>query len=53
MTDEAAIRELIIRWADAVHRGDLDSVLADYRDSWRPFFEYQRAPLVPAHRLVR
>jgi uncharacterized protein (TIGR02246 family) len=64
MTDEAAIRELIIGWADAVHRGDIDSVLADhdsdivmfdvpppyqglrgldeYRDSWPPFFEWQR-----------
>ena len=30
MTDEAAIRELITRWADAVHTGDLDTVLADH-----------------------
>ena len=30
MTDEAAIRELITRWADAVHVGDLDSLLADH-----------------------
>jgi uncharacterized protein (TIGR02246 family) len=64
MTDEAAIRELIIRWADAVHTGDLETVLADhdpnivmfdvpppynglrgigaYRESWPPFFEWQR-----------
>jgi uncharacterized protein (TIGR02246 family) len=64
MTDEAAIHELITRWADAVHGGDLDSVLVDhdsdivmfdvpppyqglrglddYRDSWPPFFEWQR-----------
>ncbi len=30
MSDEAAIRELITRWAEAVHTGDLDSVLADH-----------------------
>jgi uncharacterized protein (TIGR02246 family) len=64
MTDEAAIRDLITRWATAVHTGDLDSVLTDhdsrivmfdvpppyqglrgldeYRDSWPPFFEWQR-----------
>jgi uncharacterized protein (TIGR02246 family) len=64
MNDEAAIRALITRWADAVHAGDLDAVLADhdpdivmfdvpppydglrgidaYRDSWPPFFEWQR-----------
>jgi len=30
MTDEAAIRELITRWAKAVHVGDLESVLADH-----------------------
>jgi uncharacterized protein (TIGR02246 family) len=30
MSDEAAIRELITRWAKAVHDGDLDSVLADH-----------------------
>jgi uncharacterized protein (TIGR02246 family) len=29
---ERAIRELIERWADAVHRGDLDTVLADHAD---------------------
>jgi uncharacterized protein (TIGR02246 family) len=29
MTDQDAIRELILRWADAVHTGDLETVLAD------------------------
>ena len=64
MTDEAAIRELVTRWADAVHSGDLKSVLKDhdsdivmfdvppphdgvrgidaYRETWPPFFEWQR-----------
>ena len=64
MSDEDAIRELIIRWADAVHVGDLETVLADhdpdivmfdvppphdgvrgidaYRETWPPFFEWQR-----------
>jgi len=27
---EQEIRDLILRWADAVHRGDLDTVLADH-----------------------
>ena len=62
--DETAVRELIARWAEAVHAGDLDGVLADhdsdivmfdvpppydgirgidaYRESWPPFFEWQR-----------
>ena len=62
--DEAQIRTLIQHWADAVHRGDLDGVLADhsdnivmfdvpppddgvrgieaYRETWPPFFEWQR-----------
>ncbi|MGW3286406.1 YybH family protein [Streptomyces sp. NPDC001002] len=30
--DEARIRALIIRWADAVHRGDLAAVLADHAE---------------------
>ena len=30
MSDEATIRELIERWAAAVHTGDLDSVLQDH-----------------------
>ena len=64
MSDEDAIRKLILRWADAVHVGDLKTVLADhdpdivmfdvpppydglrgidaYRESWPPFFEWQR-----------
>ena len=64
MTDEAAIRDLITRWAEAVHAEDLQTVLAEhdpdivmfdvpppyegvrgieaYRDSWPPFFEWQR-----------
>ncbi|MGE2719061.1 YybH family protein [Mycolicibacterium celeriflavum] len=29
-TDETAIRELITRWAKAVHDGDLDTVVADH-----------------------
>jgi uncharacterized protein (TIGR02246 family) len=29
---EQEIRDLIERWADAVHRGDLDTVLADHGD---------------------
>jgi uncharacterized protein (TIGR02246 family) len=31
-TDEAQIRTLIERWAAAVHRGDMDGVLADHAD---------------------
>jgi uncharacterized protein (TIGR02246 family) len=64
MSDDQQIRELVERWATAVHGGDLDGVLADhtddivmfdvpppenglrgmaaYRDSWPPFFEWQR-----------
>jgi uncharacterized protein (TIGR02246 family) len=63
--DHQQIRELIIRWANAVHAGDLDTVLADhaedivmfdvpppedgvrglaaYRNTWPPFFEWQRS----------
>jgi uncharacterized protein (TIGR02246 family) len=32
MDDEAQIRALIERWADAVHTGDLETVLADHAD---------------------
>ena len=32
MNDERQIRALIERWADAVHSGDLDRVLADHSD---------------------
>ena len=63
--DERAIEDLIRQWAEAVHAGDLDTVLADhaddivmfdvpppddgvrgidaYRDTWPPFFEWQRS----------
>jgi len=30
MNDADAIRQLILRWADAVHTGDLETVLADH-----------------------
>ncbi|MDT7580929.1 MAG: hypothetical protein QOK35_2193 [Pseudonocardiales bacterium] len=65
MTDETTIAALIRRWADAVHTGDLHTVLADhapdivmfdvpppddgvrgldaYRESWPPFFDWQRS----------
>jgi uncharacterized protein (TIGR02246 family) len=64
MSSNEEIRELIERWAAAVHSGDLDTVLADhaddivmfdvppphdgvrgigaYRETWPPFFEWQR-----------
>src|SRR5215217_7391818 len=64
MSDEAEIRALIERWAEAVHAGDMDGVLAGhaddivmfdvpppedgvrgiqaYRETWPPFFEWQR-----------
>jgi uncharacterized protein (TIGR02246 family) len=64
VTDEQVIRDLITRWADAVHTEKLDTVLAEhdpdivmfdvppphdgvrgiaaYRDTWPPFFEWQR-----------
>ena len=32
MSDELEIRALIERWSEAVHRGDLDVVLADHTD---------------------
>ena len=32
MSDEEQIRSLIEGWAEAVHRGDLDTVLADHAD---------------------
>ena len=32
MDDDQQIRTLIETWADAVHRGDLDTVLADHAD---------------------
>ena len=64
MSDEPEIRALIERWAEAVHSGDMDGVLAGhaddivmfdvpppedgvrgiqaYRETWPPFFEWQR-----------
>ncbi len=63
--NEQQIRDLIQRWAAAVHAGDLEAVLADhaedivmfdvpppeegvrgldaYRETWPPFFEWQRS----------
>lgn len=62
--DRAEVRALIERWANAVHAGDLETVVAGhaddivmfdapppddgvrgmdaYRDTWPPFFEWQR-----------
>jgi uncharacterized protein (TIGR02246 family) len=64
MSDESEIRALIQRWAQAIHNGDMDGVLAGhaddivmfdvpppqdgvrgleaYRQTWPPFFEWQR-----------
>ena len=64
MSDEDEIRALIERWAEAVHAGEMDAVLAGhaddivmfdvpppengvrgiqaYRETWPPFFEWQR-----------
>ncbi|KUH86376.1 MULTISPECIES: SgcJ/EcaC family oxidoreductase [unclassified Mycobacterium] len=47
MSDEEAIRELIVRWAAAVHGGDLDSVVADH-DADIVMFD-----VPPPHRGVR
>ncbi len=65
MSDTDDIRVLIHRWAEAVHHGDLDTVLEhhaedivmfdvppphrgargleEYRDTWPPFFDWQRS----------
>lgn len=65
MTDDDVITALLHRWVDAVHTGDLDTVLADhapdivmfdvpppddgvrglaaYRQTWPPFFDWQRS----------
>jgi uncharacterized protein (TIGR02246 family) len=32
MSDEQEIRDLVLRWADAVHAGDLDGVVVDHTD---------------------
>jgi uncharacterized protein (TIGR02246 family) len=66
--DENEIRDFLHRWAEAVHAGDLETVLVRhandivmfdvpppeegvrgvdaYRDTWPPFFEWQRAGAV-------
>ncbi|WP_086771147.1 nuclear transport factor 2 family protein [Streptomyces bobili] len=36
--DERRIRALITRWADAVHRGDLEAVLADHAEDLRLYY---------------
>ena len=63
--DNQLVRDLVTRWAKAVHAGDLATVLDDhaadvvmfdvpppyegvrgidaYRDTWPPFFEWQRS----------
>lgn len=68
MGAEQEIRDLVHRWAAAVHGGDLAAVLADhaedivmfdvppphrgvrglstYRETWPPFFEWQRSGAV-------
>jgi uncharacterized protein (TIGR02246 family) len=68
MPDTEEVRDLVGRWAAAVHEGDLDAVLADhaddivmfdvppphrgvrglddYRQTWPPFFEWQRSGAV-------
>ena len=65
LDDDKQIRDLIHRWAAAVHTGDLDGVIAQhgddivmfdvpppengvrgldaYRETWPPFFEWQRS----------
>lgn len=32
MSNDKQIRELVLRWAEAVHNGDMDTVLADHAD---------------------
>jgi uncharacterized protein (TIGR02246 family) len=66
--DDLQIRDLVTRWATAVHDGDLAGVLADhaddivlfdvpppedgvrgidaYRETWPPFFAWQRSGAV-------
>jgi ketosteroid isomerase-like protein len=45
--DDDAIRRLVERWADAVHRGDIDGVLADHAQDIVMF------DVPPAHEGVR
>lgn len=47
MGDEREIRDLVHRWAEAVHRGDMDAVLADHGDDIVMF------DVPPPHRGVR
>jgi len=47
VTETEQIRSLIYRWADAVHRGDLDTVLADHAKDIVMF------DVPPPHRGVR
>lgn len=47
MSDEDEIRELIPRWAEAVHEGELDVVLADHAEDIVMF------DVPPPHRGVR
>lgn len=44
MSDEAAIRELITNWAEAVHTGDLETLLA-HHDSDIVMFDVPPPPL--------
>jgi SnoaL-like domain len=73
--DEEQIRTLIEQWAAAVHRGDMNGVVADhsddivmfdvpppnevrgieaYRETWPPFFEWQKrgAAFATLHSMV-
>lgn len=47
MNDTEQIRHLVHRWAEAVHRGDLDAVLADHSEDIVMF------DVPPPHRGVR
>ncbi|WP_051114239.1 hypothetical protein [Actinopolymorpha alba] len=46
-TDEELLRTLVGRWAEAVHRGDLDGTLADHMEDMVMF---DRPPLYEAAR---
>ena len=57
-TDPEQIEALIRRWAEAVHAGDLDTVLRDHSDDIVMFDgprwsmgHHSRAPLIPESRL--
>jgi ketosteroid isomerase-like protein len=51
MDDEAQIRSLIQRWAEAVHRGDIDGVLADHADDIVMFGTAEELSKNPSSRL--